>query len=95
MEDDHECEPPDPQLVEVHEQRISSMIREVLEERFPAHSPYMIMNWHFIVTAVDKDGERLLWAVAPEDARSWDILGMIEHAQQSHNLNMIKEMLGE
>jgi hypothetical protein len=76
-----ECEPPSPELIAAGDQKISNVIREVMDERFPAHAPHMVLGWHLCVSVMTEDGERHQWNVAQDDARLWDVLGMMEFAK--------------
>lgn len=76
-----ECEPPSPELIAEGDMRIANVIREVMDERFPAHAPHMVVSWHLCVSAMAAEGDRFQWAVSQDDARIWEVLGMLEYAK--------------
>jgi hypothetical protein len=39
----------------------------------------MVTRWVALVEVIDEDGVRALWALAPDDAKAWDTLGMLDY----------------
>lgn len=42
----------------------------------------MVTRWVAVVEFVDADGVRMLWSLAPKDAKPWDSIGLLGFAVQ-------------
>lgn len=40
----------------------------------------MVTRWVLAAETIGADGDRALWLLAPDDAKSWDTLGLAEYA---------------
>lgn len=51
----------------------------------------MVQRFLLLAEVVDADGERVMWAFEPPDAKPWDALGLIEWARQIEQAAAVTE----
>lgn len=94
VENDHsDCEPPSEELIRVSDEKISDVIREALDERFPQHAPHMVAGWQLSAVVIANDGERYNWSVDPFEARIWETMGLVQYSKQLLNARIVKDVL--
>lgn len=57
--------------------------------------PGFAIKYLVIVDASNSDGEREFWTFCSDDARSWDILGLLQYALQLQQAHIVKKMAEE
>ncbi len=80
---------------EAMDQRFANVIREHLDEVFPENAPHLIVRWFFCATFMDKDGDEGFMTHANLDAKSWDVLGMLDYAKKKEHSRITKWVFEE
>lgn len=66
----------DPENNETYYDRLTQAIQD------SATDGELVIKWTAIVEILDSNGEKGIWTVNSEDSTLWDIMGMMEFAQQ-------------
>jgi hypothetical protein len=76
---------------ETAQKAMDTAIREVVS----AEGAAMVTRWVTLVEAIDADGARVMWGFAPDNAKRWDILGMLQFALMREQAGTLIEMQSE
>ena len=75
------------------EQPVRDQVLQAIEASLQKFGGFAL-NWSCIVEAVDADGKKSIWLLANEDARAWDVMGLLQYAltmEQAHLAHHFKE----
>jgi hypothetical protein len=68
---------------------IQADVQSAISDALHGHGD-MVVSWVLCAEVIDQDGERGMWALAPEEQKSWETLGLVVHAQQREQAKEIE-----
>lgn len=75
-------------------QAVIGALREGIEGGLGRHGE-VPTKWILISEAVGIDGERALWMATSEDAKPWDLMGLLQWALAQEQAGAMREVLGD
>lgn len=53
----------------------------------------MLVRWVVCAEVIDQEGDRAVWALAPEGQKAWDSLGLLTYAVQLEQAAAVRDKL--
>lgn len=69
-------------------------VNEALSTALAKHETSITTRWVTLVETIDDDGGRGLWTLADNDAKPWDVLGLLEYALTKQHAQVMADRLG-
>lgn len=77
---------------------MSTQVRDAIDHALSgalADADEMVTKWVACIETVDNDGARSIWLMAPDGAKPWDTLGMLQFAVMQEQAAVMHYDIGD
>ncbi len=71
--------------------KINDAISRVIQE----HENGFLLKWVALIESTDAEGERGVWTLASEGAKSWDVSGLLQYGLHIEQARVIRDKNNE